>query len=198
MYVGLVHGRLRRRDQTVVAHFPSFLELLDVEPADEPHCHQASREAWRIEQYDHVEGVAVLGAGAGNGAEVMRKLHAGRQHSADLEDSELLVVLVFVRASARRIDDHVYEAVLVSLRRQSPIRIDRVTHLCETVLVLGCMQGSCACRAWPSSMTGWPNAKKARGAGLARSGFLQCLSGLQSVARVLLEYGLEVEARRTT
>ncbi len=75
-----------------------------LEDADGPHRHDAAGKGrFQIEDYD-IERVAVLGAGLGDEAEVMRKAQPGRESTADAERAESSVVLVLVAASRRGVD----------------------------------------------------------------------------------------------
>jgi hypothetical protein len=93
-------------DQAVVADAPTGLDLLSVQDADEARRRQAARKAGLDAEHHGIEGVSILGTGAGDEAEVMREAKTCRESAADAERAQLGVVLVLVAASRRGVDQY--------------------------------------------------------------------------------------------
>lgn len=100
-----VHGRLADPDQAIVANGLAALDLRSLQHADQSRSDQAARKGWRQPQDEHVEQIAIRGARARNGAEIVREDHSFRQSPAHSKQSVLLIELVLVGAPGRRVDE---------------------------------------------------------------------------------------------
>src|SRR5581483_6947970 len=77
------------------------------EQADGTDLHDAAREAGRVNQHQHIEGIAIVRERGGDETVVARVVDGRVEVAVKAEDVELLVVLVFVDALGRNLDDDV-------------------------------------------------------------------------------------------
>jgi hypothetical protein len=100
-------------DQPVIAHgCPVALGLLRLDHAEQAGGQQTAGEGGLVHEHEHVDRVAVRRQRAGQEAEVEREDGARRQHTAEPEESERVVVVVLVATPSRRLDHDVERARL--------------------------------------------------------------------------------------
>jgi hypothetical protein len=120
---------LRHRDQSSVPDRPPgplpFLCLQDAEQLD---VHEAAGVGRSVQKDQHVERIAILGAGAGDEAEIERERHARRQAAAHPEDLIDRLVLQLVATPLGRLDDRSQSAVIAP--RRDPVECCHSILLC--------------------------------------------------------------------
>ena len=98
--VGLGDG-----DEAVVADAFFAVDLLAADDADEARGDEAARESGLVHEKENVDGIAVVGEGAGEEAEVVGKDHAGGESVFEGEDFLVGVEAEFVAAALGGFDD---------------------------------------------------------------------------------------------
>jgi hypothetical protein len=104
-----------------------------LENADGTYLHDAAGEAGSVDEDEDVEGVAVVGEGAGDEAVVAGIVDGGVEVAVETEDVEFLVVLVLVAALVGDFDDGVDD--LGAVRPNGKFQVVRhksgISSLCE-------------------------------------------------------------------
>ena len=119
-----VDRRVEHGDETIVADDLAALVLFGVQNPDELYGDEAPRKGRRQMQDQHIERIAVLGARAGNRAEVIRKDRTLWKDTADAENVEVGVVFLLVAAACGSVDHHVHTSAVFLTRGN----IRRHTH----------------------------------------------------------------------
>src|ERR1700722_20740212 len=118
----LVDRGLGHCNQTIVADSAALFRLFRLEYPNQPDGQETPGEARMFRDNRDIEGVPIRRGGAGNGAEIARKMHAQRHDAAEFEQPQPGIVFVLVAAALRRIDDDMHEASLTPRRKaHSPI-----------------------------------------------------------------------------